>query len=78
MFLCFFVIQKHQLEGRKQGLEDEIRKLKRELKDDMFKNADKDYRDKMISLRVSPSFTQCVNKHYKFILVLHRIIIHPF
>ena len=49
---CYLCLQKHQLEGRKQGLEDEIRKFKRELKEDMFKDADQKYRDKMIALRV--------------------------
>ena len=51
MWICF-ISQKHQLEGRKQGLEDEIRKFKKELRDDMFKDAEQKHRDKMIALRV--------------------------
>ena len=45
--------QKHTAEGWQRGLEDEMRRIKSELKDDMYKDAEAQYRDKIISLKVS-------------------------
>lgn len=59
IFLCslslhaiYFVPQLHRASGRQQGFIDEIKKRERDLKSDMFRDADQKYRFKMIDLRV--------------------------
>jgi len=50
--LCFK--QKETVKGRQQVLEGEIVSFRRDLKEDMFKDAEQKYKDKMIALRVRP------------------------
>ncbi len=54
--------QKHRLHGRQTEYEEQIRKLRLELQEDTYKDADVKYRDKMIALRVRlPSETISVS-----------------
>ncbi|XP_013403610.1 DNA repair protein RAD50 [Lingula anatina] len=56
--------EKHQKEGRQHGLEEQIRQFRRELKDDMYKDADVKYRDKMIVLRTTELANLDLEKYY--------------
>ncbi|XP_076445993.1 DNA repair protein RAD50-like [Babylonia areolata] len=51
--------------GRQQGYDDQIRKTKQELKSDMFRDAGKKYREKMIDLRTTELVNLDLNKYYK-------------
>ena len=48
----FSLKQKQRCVGRQEEHAEQIRKLKVELQDDMYKDAEQKYKDKMIALRV--------------------------
>ena len=45
--------ERGEVSGRENEMKESIRRLKRELQDDMFKDAEKKHRDKEIELSVS-------------------------
>ncbi|KAL8624023.1 hypothetical protein ACOMHN_041613 [Nucella lapillus] len=51
--------------GRQQGYEDQIRTTKRELNSDMFRDAGKKFREKMIDLRTTELVNLDLDKYYK-------------
>lgn len=67
---------KYQAEGRQRGYEDEMKKLKKELNEDMYKDAEEKYRDKVIMLRTAELASGDLDKYYKAldktILTYHR------
>ena len=50
--LYFPLKQKQRCVGRQEEHAEQIRKLRVELQDDMYKDAEQKYKDKMIALRV--------------------------
>ncbi|XP_066278594.1 DNA repair protein RAD50.L-like [Branchiostoma lanceolatum] len=57
--------EKYVAEGRMRGLEEEIRRYRKELQSDQFKDADVKYRDMMIVLRTSELANADLEKYYK-------------
>ena len=53
MISNFMLSQKNHAEGRQVILYEDVKKLEKELKGDMYKDADTKYQDMMIKLRVS-------------------------
>ena len=52
-------MQKNHAEGRQDILADDVRKIERELNDDMFKDAALKYHNKIIELRVRTNSRRC-------------------
>ncbi|CAH1258811.1 RAD50 [Branchiostoma lanceolatum] len=57
--------EKYVAEGRMRGLEEEIRRYRKELQSDQFKDADVKYRDMMIVLRTTELANADLEKYYK-------------
>lgn len=55
----------HRASGRQQGFIDEMKKTERDLKSDMFRDADQKYRFKMIDLRTTELANGDLQKYYK-------------
>ena len=62
--MCMYVyIQRARLEGVKQGQEERVRGLQRELKGDMYRDAELRHKEMLITLRVCTRNHLCVTGH---------------
>ena len=59
-----FVIQRAHQEGKKQALEDEMRRIQRDLDSDLYRDADTRYLHRAADIKVLISYSNIVVIHY--------------